>query len=233
MKLAFFYYKEFVTINRQYLILEKYYFFYILSFKEKFVKVNGGLKVKRKNGMRFLAIMMTSFLFAWSANARMTPEGFFGEWRVYTTKEGSGTVCFMVTAPQHTNVEREGNFLSVTHRPNENSYDVLAVMFGVPYHKTSRPTIEIDNHRPLEMKTSDDAAFIKDEKEEKRFIQEMIKGNVARTKGKSKKGTVLRETYSLKGFSKAYELLNEKCRPDAIKKDVVKENMDDKNEDTK
>ncbi len=179
--------------------------------------------------MRFLAIIMAVFFVVQNANAGMTPEGFFGEWRVYTAKEGSGTVCFMVTAPQHTNVEREGNFLSVTHRPNENSYDVLAVMFGVPYHKTSRPTIEIDNHKPLEMKISDDSAFIKDEKEERRFIQEMIKGNVARTKGKSKKGTLLRETYSLKGFAKAYELLNEKCRPNAIKKD----NLDDKNEDVK
>lgn len=173
--------------------------------------------------MRFLAIMTSVLLFSGFANASsdMTPEGFFGEWRVYTVKEGSGTVCFMVTAPQHTNVERENNFLSITHRPHENSYDVISVMFGVPYHKKSRPTIEIDNHRPLEMVVSDDASFVKSEKEEKRFVQEMIKGNVARTKGKSSKGTLLRETYSLKGFAKAYELLNEKCRPGFVEKNLV------------
>ena len=173
--------------------------------------------------MRFLAVI-TSIFFLSSlayAGSDMTPEGFFGEWRVYTAKEGNGTVCFMVTSPQHTTVERDGNFLSITHRPHENSYDVVSVMFGVAYHKKSRPTIEIDNHRPVEMVTSDDASFIKDEKEEKRFIQEMIKGNVARTKGKSQKGTLLRETYSLKGFAKAYELLNEKCRPDCVDKNKI------------
>ena len=35
----------------------------------------------------------------------------------------------------------------------------------------------------------------------------MIIGNVARTKGKSHKKNVLRETFSLKGFAKAYEML--------------------------
>ena len=182
--------------------------------------------------MRFLAIMTSVLLFSGFANASsdMTPEGFFGEWRVYTAKEGAGTVCFMVTAPQHTTVERENNFLSITHRPHEKSYDVISVMFGVPYHKKSRPTIEIDNHRPLEMVASDDAAFIKNEKEEKRFVQEMIKGNVARTKGKSQKGTLLRETYSLKGFAKAYELLNEKCRPEVLGSNTGLTDGDEKEE---
>ena len=122
----------------------------------------------------------------------------------------------MVSAPQHTTTERENNFLSVTHRPHENTFDTVAVMFGVNYHKKSRPTIEVDNLRPLEMKKSDDTAFIVNPKDEKNLIQDMIKGNVARTKGKSQRNTLLRETYSLKGFGKAYQLLNEKCRPQSV-----------------
>ena len=164
--------------------------------------------------MRFLLILAGILLGSGFAHAenQMTPEGFFGEWRVYTAKEGDQTVCFMVSSPQHTTVERENNFLSVTHRPGENSFDTVAVMFGVNYHKKSRPTIEVDNLRPIEMKTSDDTAFIVNPKDERNFIQDMIKGNVARTKGRSQKNTLLRETYSLKGFAKAYKLLEEKCR---------------------
>lgn len=163
--------------------------------------------------MRFLSLLTGIFLFCTTAQAKshITPEGFFGEWRVYTAKEGTGTVCFMVSAPQHTTVERSNNFLSITHRPNENSFDTIAVMFGTDFHKKSRPTIEIDNHKPIEIKAVDDTAYVKTAKEEKHLIQEMIKGNVARTKGKSKKGTLLRETYSLKGFAKAYDLINQKC----------------------
>lgn len=163
--------------------------------------------------MRFFAILMSGFLFCAPvlASETVSPEGAFGEWRVYTAKEGSETLCFMVSSPQHTTTEREENFLTVTHRPYENSYNVISLMFGTTFHKTSRPTIEVDNHRPFELKTSDDSAFLKNEKDDLILISQMIEGNVARTKGKNHKKTLLRETFSLKGFSKAYELLNEKC----------------------
>ncbi|MBO7245000.1 MAG: hypothetical protein J6V53_06970 [Alphaproteobacteria bacterium] len=163
--------------------------------------------------MRFLAFLTSALLISYScfANENVSPEGYFGVWRVYTAKEGTETLCFMVAAPQHTSSEREENFLSITHRPYENSFDTIALMFGTSFHKTSRPTIEVDNHKPIEMKTSDDSAFVMNEKDEKTLIDQMIIGNVARTKGKSHKKNVLRETFSLKGFAKAYEMLNEKC----------------------
>ena len=163
--------------------------------------------------MRFLIYLISFMTFSFSVVAKenITPEGFFGQWRVYTAKEGSETICFMVASPQHTTVDRENNFLTLTHRPYENSFDVVSVMFGATYHKKSRPTIEVDNLKPIEMKTSDDASFVMSEKDTTNLILDMIKGNVARTKGRSDKNTLLRETYSLKGFSKAYALLNEKC----------------------
>lgn len=163
--------------------------------------------------MRFFAFLISTFLISGSvvASEHISPEGYFDNWRVYTAKEGTETLCFMVASPQHTSSEREENFLSITHRPYENSFDTVALMFGTTFHKTSRPTIEIDNHKPFELKISDDSAFLMKEEDERAIIQQMIIGNVARTKGKSQKKNVLRETFSLKGFSKAYELLNEKC----------------------
>lgn len=168
--------------------------------------------------MRFFAVLTGIFLISTSvmASESVSPEGYFGEWRVYTAKEGTQTLCFMVSSPQHTSSEREGNFLSVTHRPYENSFDTISLMFGTMFHKTSRPTIEVDNHKAFELKTNDDAAFVMSEKDERALIDQMIIGNVARTRGKSQKRNVLRETFSLKGFAKAYEMLNEKCpRPQA------------------
>lgn len=178
--------------------------------------------------MKFLPLFAGILLFCTTAQAKsdITPEGFFGEWRVYTSKEGNETICFMVSAPQHSNAERNNNFLSITHRPYENSFDTIAVMFGTTFHKTSRPTIEIDNLKPVEMKAVEDTAFVRTTKEENQLIAEMIKGNVARTKGKSKKGTLLRETYSLKGFSKAYELINLKCRPQSTQNKNTAQNKE-------
>lgn len=137
--------------------------------------------------------------------------GRFGNWRVYTAQEGKGMVCFMVTSPQQTTVKREDNYLSITHRPHEKSYDVIAVMLGTNFQKNSKPTIGVDNKRVIVMDVDGDTAFIKDIAAEKQLIQDMTPGNVVRTQAKSVKGTVLRETFSLKGFAKAYEALQKAC----------------------
>lgn len=160
----------------------------------------------------FICLITNVFLFGFAyADERLTPKGYHGDWRVYTAMEGKGKVCFMVTSPQHTNVERQDNYLAITHRPFEKSFDVVTLSLGVPFQKNSKPTIEVDNKKTITMIPVEDDAFIKDHNQEKTLIQQMMKGNVARTQARSKKGTLLRDTYSLKGFQKAYDLLNKVC----------------------
>lgn len=146
----------------------------------------------------------------WAADS-VEAAGRFGNWRLYTAPEGNGTVCFMVTSPQQTSVKREDNFLAVTRRPHENTYDEISVMLGTLFHKKSKPTLGVDNKKVIAMMINEDAAFIKEKAVEKQLIQEMIAGNVVRTQAKSAKGSILRETFSLKGFSKAYEALKKAC----------------------
>lgn len=166
-----------------------------------------------------LALFVLGFAPNLFAEDEITAIGYHGNWRVYRSYEGEGLVCYMATSPQHSNVKREDAFLTVTHRPYEKTYDTIAVMLGTSFHKKSRPTLEVDNQKVVEMKHSDDTAFVVDKKTEERLIQEMIIGNVARTKAKSTKGTILRDTYSLKGFGAAYKLLQQNCRPELYEND--------------
>lgn len=162
----------------------------------------------------FLFVFLPLYTFASDTTQAV---GRFGHWRVYTAQEGKGTVCFMVTSPQQTTVKREDNYLSITHRPHEKTYDVISVMLGTNYQKNSKPTIGVDNKRVTVLDVDGDAAFVKDPSIEKQLIEEMIIGNVVRTQSKSAKGTVLRETFSLKGFSKAYEALQKSCSNQGVK----------------
>ncbi len=139
------------------------------------------------------------------------PAGYFDNWGVYTTMENDKKVCFMAVAPMHTSVNRENNFLTVTRRPADNQYDVISLLFGTRFHEKSRPTLGVDQKKVKEMKPVDTTAFIADTAVEKELIQQMIAGEVVRTRGKSVKGVVLKETFSLKGFSAAYKALKEAC----------------------
>lgn len=140
-----------------------------------------------------------------------TSLGRYGNWAVYSAMENGKKMCFMATAPSITSVKRDDNFLMIVHRPAEKSFDVVTLMLGADFHKESIPTLGVDNNKVTSMKTAKNAAFIEDVALEQDMIQQMIKGGVARTQAKSARGTILKETFSLKGFSKAYDALNRSC----------------------
>jgi hypothetical protein len=126
------------------------------------------------------------------------------------SKNGKKT-CFMVATPLHTSQKREDTYLMIARHPDENHYNEIVVMLGAPYHKTSKPTIGVDNNKVIEMFTDKDKSFVEKTLTEKDLINKMISGNVVRTIGKSQKGTILKDTYSLKGFTKALNAITEEC----------------------
>ncbi len=54
-------------------------------------------------------------------------------------------------------------------------------------------------------------AWVKDAANDKKLVQDMIKGSEAIAYGQSRRGTKITDTFSLKGFTKAYEAINEAC----------------------
>ena len=140
--------------------------------------------------------------------------GTFGTWTAYVFHDAAGKVCYMASEPTESKgkyTSRDDVFLTVTHRSAEKTYDVVSMTAGFTYQKGSKPTIRIDNKKNVTLMPVEDMAWAKDDKTDAALVKDMIAGSNAYVNGTSKRGTKITDTFSLKGFSKAYNAINEAC----------------------
>ena len=140
--------------------------------------------------------------------------GTFDEWSAYNYQDGAEHVCYMATQPiksQGKYTRRDDVFLIVTHRPQENTFDVVNVVAGYTYRSTSKPEIKVDKNQYIQLKRHEDTAWAKDAATDVKLVNQMKKGSQAVLIGTSARGTKTTDTFSLKGFSKAYETINKAC----------------------
>lgn len=159
--------------------------------------------------------LLFGLVFACSANASdIEVLGNFDNWSAYSFNDGSDHVCYMASQPtksQGKYSRRDDVFLIVTHRPNNKSFDVVNVMAGYTYKTTSKPQITIDKNKAIELKRHEDTAWTKNAEADTKLVAEMKKGSQAVLLGTSARGTKTTDTFSLKGFSKAYDAINKAC----------------------
>lgn len=164
--------------------------------------------------MKFLLFCLTlfcSFVSFAKTESDIRPIGHYSGWRVYTATENGQKICFMAASPLHSSPKRENTYLMISRRPYEKEYNVITIMAGADYSDKFIPTFGVDNKKVFPMFTQQNTAFIKETENEKTLINQMIDGNIAQTVGKSKRGTVLKDSYSLKGFTKALDAIIETC----------------------
>jgi len=100
------------------------------------------------------------------AQAQTTPKllGTHKAWEAYTYAEGESTVCFMLGRPQSMaafrggkgvkNVNRGEVYILVTHRPAQQSRNVVSINAGYPYKLGSKVTVSVDKDKNYEMFTA-------------------------------------------------------------------------------
>lgn len=140
--------------------------------------------------------------------------GTFGMWTAYVFHDGTGKVCYMASEPTDSKgkyTSRDDVFLTITHRPAEKTYDVVSMTAGFTYQKGSKPNIRIDKEKSITLMPVEDMAWAQDDKTDATLVKNMIAGSNAYVNGTSKRGTKITDTFSLKGFSKAYNAINEAC----------------------
>ena len=140
--------------------------------------------------------------------------GNFDNWSAYSFNDGKDHVCYMASQPtksQGKYSRRDDVFLIVTHRPDSKSFDVVNVVAGYTYKSTSKPQITRDKNKAIELKRHEDSAWAKDSATDAKLVGEMKKGSMAVLLGTSARGTKTTDTFSLKGFSKAYREISEAC----------------------
>ena len=149
-----------------------------------------------------------------AADKNMEILGTYGDWTAYLYRDQNGKVCYMASEPTKSvgkYKQRDDVFLFVTHHPSEKTYDVVNVMAGYTYQVGFSPTLTVDKNQGISVTAHADTAWTKDTKTDLRLVQQMKKGSTAILRGKSKRGTLTTDTFSLKGFSKAYRDIQKAC----------------------
>ena len=159
-------------------------------------------------------LLIAGLAFAVSARAETPVQiGDFGNWQALTFQEDGNTGCYMLSSPDR----MEGAYKSrgevyalVTHRPAENTRDVVTIIAGYAYQPESEVTVQIGGEK-FKLFTHEDGAWAPDADQDRALVGAMKGGSSMTVSGVSARGTETVDTYSLTGFSKAYNAINDAC----------------------
>lgn len=136
------------------------------------------------------------------------------DWNVYRFEDGEQTICYIASEPkkQEGNYTRRGNpAVLVTRRPGPRVLDEVSVQPGYSYLDGSEVEVEVDGRRSFSLFTRGEHAWTKSEQADRELIQAMKRGTDMTVRGTSIKNTYSLDTYSLLGFTAAYEAMTNAC----------------------
>lgn len=139
--------------------------------------------------------------------------GEFGAWRAYTFFESGNKVCFISSSPQKAEgdyTQRGDIFAMVTHRSGGEGRNVFSYEAGYPYKAESEVSVTVDG-KPFKLFTRGGNAWTYDPKSDADLVQAMRAGATMVVKGTSTRDTLTTDTFSLIGFTKAHQAINEAC----------------------
>jgi hypothetical protein len=178
--------------------------------------------------MRFLPLMAVAPILALvplTLNAAEPPEqiaqaatapkalGSDKNWSAFSAGSGKTLVCYLVgkpakTLPEH--VVRGRVAANVTHRPGENSFNVINFQLGYDTKTGSSADLTI-NGKKFELFTAKQGAWASDAATDKAVTIALSKGKEAVIKAVSEHNNTSTDTYSLDGFAQALALIDKTC----------------------
>ncbi len=173
--------------------------------------------MRRKNWLRAGGLAMALALGAMGPGraANPTPIDRFSDWLAQTYDDGGKTLCYATSAPkkQAGNFKSRGNpYIAVTHAPQSGVRDQVSYIAGYELKPDSEVTLTIGKETFSLPVLQKDRAWAKDSDTDKAVIQAMRKGSSLTVKGTSARGTLVTDTYSLLGFTKAYNAIGAACK---------------------
>jgi invasion protein IalB len=157
--------------------------------------------------------------FAYPANLTAAPKpqslGTFKDWAAYTYNTAKSKVCYIVSQPtssKPTGVNRDPVFFIITHRPGDRVRNEANTIIGYPFKKGSTASVTIDNASNFKFFTSGDGAWAGTKQADNKVVATMRAGSTMVIKGRSGRGTLTTDKYSLAGVSAALKKIDEVCR---------------------
>lgn len=164
--------------------------------------------------MRKTFLMLTCAL-AFTAQSVSAQQliGTQGDWRVFTLDQGGKKQCYIASAPtksKGTFKKRGDAYMLVTSRSA--SQDEVNASSGFAYKKGTDAHMSFNTTEKFRLFTQGDQAWARDSKQDAAIVAQMKKASALTLRGTSPKETYAEDTYSLKGFSKAYEQMKKSCQ---------------------
>jgi hypothetical protein len=106
---------------------------------------------------------------------------------------------------------RDPTYVHVTHRTAAGTRDVVSITAGYTYRPESSVTVTIGDEK-FTLFTKEGAAWT-DDATDRKLVAAMRQGSRMTVQGVSSRGTETTDTYSLSGFSAAYDAISKACEP--------------------
>ena len=118
--------------------------------------------------------------------------------------------CYIGSAPidEEGDYTKRGNTYVLVYRINKSSEKIIQITAGYNYDENKPVIVKIDQ-TSFEFFGKEDSAWTTDEDEKVTFA--MKKGMIMIVQGYSSRGTLTTDTYSLKGFTAAFNKLSKDC----------------------
>ena len=139
--------------------------------------------------------------------------GLFNDWGAQTFSEGRNTGCSMWSQPTKDEgdyTQRGPIYAYVTHRPWDKRLNEVSITAGYAYKKDSAVQIRIGGEK-FALFTDGETAWSRSPADDKKLVDAMRRGSSMIVSGMSSRGTQTTDTYSLSGFTKAYEAIGKAC----------------------
>ena len=152
------------------------------------------------------------FLFCTNLQAKNL-EQIFEDWHVLTTLQEEQKICYIVSVPK----EESGNFESraeaylLVSKFKDREAEV-SISSGFPYKIGGEVEFKINDKSFNLRKIEDNLAWAESSKLDQDIITALKAGNSLNAKGTSAEGQYAIDTYSLMGFTNAYNKMMELCK---------------------
>jgi len=142
-----------------------------------------------------------------------TAVGEFEAWMAVTDPRGGGKVCYAVSRPTEMKPEtvRRGDvWLLVSHRPKDKVRDEVRIVMGYPLAETGKVAVAVGTAQ-LQFFPDGEDAWAPTPQDDKSLVAAMKRGSTLTVEATSTRGTKTSDSYSLAGFTAAYNAIGKEC----------------------
>jgi hypothetical protein len=139
--------------------------------------------------------------------------GTYRDWQAYTSGQGRSRICYALSEPLErlpTELKRDKGYLFVSFRPADNVRNEIAVVMGFAAREGG-PAEATVGSTSYELVTKGANAWIKNQTEENKVVNSMVRAQTLIVKVTSGRGNPTTDRYSLSGFSEALDRARKEC----------------------